>query len=274
MERHGADLEAEARKNEDDAEDQADVELTAEHLRDAREIGGAGEAVQQRDAIEQHARRKRAEDEIFEAGFARPFIGAHEASEHIGGKAVELEPDIERHQVARRGHDAHAERREQDKRWIFGAHPAVEKARRDDDADEARGIDQKLGKTAEAVDRQRAREDRRIDTEQRDDRCRGGGERQQRAELIEADIAVTEEGAEHQGDEPADRQDQFGPDEHQVGGHWTPPAWLDPWAGSPCGFAAFGLPAARCASPAGLAGARRATTVVTSPRIGARKLSG
>ena len=22
----------------------------------------------------------------------------------------------------------------------------------------------------------------------------------------------------------ADRQDQFGPDEHEIGGHWTPPA--------------------------------------------------
>src|SRR3546814_6641662 len=102
----------------------------------------------------------------------------------------------------------------------------------------------------------------------------GRGEREQRAQLVETDIAVTDEGAEHQRDQPADRQDQFGPDESEIGGHWTPPAWAEPWAVSPCAAAAFGLPAARCASPAGFAGASRATTVVTSPRIGARKLSG
>src|SRR3546814_9937192 len=118
MERHGTDLEAETREHEHDAENQPDVHLTAEHLGDAGEIGRPGEAVEQRDAIKQHARGERAEDEIFEPGFARPLVGAHEAGEHIGGEAVELEPDIERHQVARRRHDAHAERGEQDQRRI------------------------------------------------------------------------------------------------------------------------------------------------------------
>src|SRR3546814_5968819 len=71
MERHCADLEAETREHEHDAENQPDVRLTAEHLGDAGEIGRPGEAVEQRNAIEQHARRERAENEIFEAGFAR-----------------------------------------------------------------------------------------------------------------------------------------------------------------------------------------------------------
>src|SRR3546814_10347988 len=175
---------------------------------------------------------------------------------------------------SRRRHDAHAERGEQDQRRIFGAHSAAEKARRDHNADEAGGVDQQLGETAEAIDRERARKHRRLDPDQRDDGGRGGGEREQRAELVNADLPVAHEGAEHQRDQPADRQDQFGPDEHQVGGHWTPPAWAEPWADSPCAAAGVGLPAARCASPAGFAGAKRATTVVTSPRIGARKLSG
>src|SRR3546814_5439336 len=82
-------------------------------------------------------------------GLARPLGGGHEAGEHIGGEAVELEPDIERHQVARRRHDAHAERGEQDQRRIFGAHAAAEKARRDHTADEAGGVDQQLRETAE-----------------------------------------------------------------------------------------------------------------------------
>src|SRR3546814_6987547 len=64
MERHGADLEAETREHEHDAENQPDVHLTAEHLDDAGEIGRPGEAVEQRNAIEQHARRERAENEI------------------------------------------------------------------------------------------------------------------------------------------------------------------------------------------------------------------
>src|SRR3546814_8741799 len=71
MERHGADLEAETREHEHDAENQRDVHLTAEHLGDAGEIGRPGEAVEQRNAIEQHARRERAEYEIFADGFAR-----------------------------------------------------------------------------------------------------------------------------------------------------------------------------------------------------------
>src|SRR3546814_9506386 len=76
--------------------------------------------------------------------------------------------------------------------------------------------------------------DLRLDADQRDDRGSGRGEREQRAQLVETDIAVTDEGAEHQRDQPADRQDQFGPDESEIGGHWTPPAWAEPWAVSPC----------------------------------------
>src|SRR3546814_20340778 len=89
-----------------------------------------------------------------------------------------------------------AERGEEDQRRIFGTHPAVEEARRDDDADEAGGVDQQLRETAEAVDRERARKNRRLDADQRDDRGSGRGEREQRAQLVETDIAVTDEGAE------------------------------------------------------------------------------
>src|SRR3546814_10145049 len=72
---------------------------------DAREIGGARETIEQRDAEEQDARGERPEDEIFESRFARPVVAPHEAGEDVGREAVELEPDIERHQVARRSEE-------------------------------------------------------------------------------------------------------------------------------------------------------------------------
>ena len=75
VERHRRDLEGEADEQEHEAEDQADVLAGAGRaLRDGGDAGEArraGEAVDQRGAVEQHARRQRAEHEVLEAGLAR-----------------------------------------------------------------------------------------------------------------------------------------------------------------------------------------------------------
>src|SRR3546814_14941480 len=71
VEWHGTDLERQARDHEDDAEQQADIDLARHRRGDAREIGGARETIEQRDAEEQDARGERPEDEIFESRLDR-----------------------------------------------------------------------------------------------------------------------------------------------------------------------------------------------------------
>jgi hypothetical protein len=66
VERHRRDLEAEAANRKHEAEDQPDAAL-ARRLGDAGKRHVAGEAVNQRAAVQQHARRQRAEHEILEA---------------------------------------------------------------------------------------------------------------------------------------------------------------------------------------------------------------
>ena len=70
VERHGRDLEGEAGDHEDEAEDQAERRSAPESAAAiCGEADVAGEAVDQRGAVEQHARRQRAEDEVLQAGF-------------------------------------------------------------------------------------------------------------------------------------------------------------------------------------------------------------
>ncbi len=73
VERNGRNLEGKAGKDEDQSEDQAERRRARSRQcrGDLVEAGVAGEAVDQRHAIKQHARRQRAEDEILQAGFRR-----------------------------------------------------------------------------------------------------------------------------------------------------------------------------------------------------------
>jgi hypothetical protein len=72
VERHGRDLEGDAGEDEHQAEQLARGHaIAAERDGDFAEQGRAGEAVEQRHAVEQDAGGKRAEDEIFEACFRR-----------------------------------------------------------------------------------------------------------------------------------------------------------------------------------------------------------
>ena len=83
------------------------------------EAGLAGEAVDQRDAVEQHARRQRAEDEILEAGLGRAQTVAVDRGDDVERQRLQLEAEIERDQVVGRDHQHHAERGEQDEDRIL-----------------------------------------------------------------------------------------------------------------------------------------------------------
>ncbi len=159
VERHGADLEGQARQDEYDAEQGAGAEpfrarhLRADRLGDAAEQGGAGEAVKERDAVKQDAARQRAQHEIFEAGLGGAGVAALERGKDVGGEALQLEADIEGEEVAGRDHHAHADRRKQDQHRIFGAEVAVaaEPAHRRQHRDRGGEVDDDLRKGREAV---------------------------------------------------------------------------------------------------------------------------
>ena len=98
------------------AEDQADRDRRS---RDRRIARAAREAVDQRRAVKQQARRQRAEHEILEARFRRLQAVAPERGQHVGRQAQRLDADIERHQVVGRQHHARAQRAEHDQQRIL-----------------------------------------------------------------------------------------------------------------------------------------------------------
>ena len=119
MERHRGDLEAEAGEQKHQAEDQPDAAHLPPTLRDAGEADRAGEAVDQRRAVEQHSRRQRAEHEIFQPRFGRAQRVAVARGDHIERQAHQFEAEIERDQIVGRDQHQHAERREHDQHGIF-----------------------------------------------------------------------------------------------------------------------------------------------------------
>ncbi len=115
MEGDSRNLEGKASKHEDDAEDDADVHaLGGEDACNCREFDAAGEAVNERGAVKQHAGGKSAEDEIFEARFRGARIVAIDGRDDIERQALQLETHIERDEPVRRDHHEHAERRKDD----------------------------------------------------------------------------------------------------------------------------------------------------------------
>ena len=111
VERHGGNLEAEADEQEHQAEDQPDAGAVRGRLGDAGKADRAGEAVNQRGAVQQHAGRQRAEHEILQARFGRAHIVAVRGRHHVEWQAHQFEPEIERDQVGGRDQHHHAERR-------------------------------------------------------------------------------------------------------------------------------------------------------------------
>ena len=120
VERHGRDLEDEAGEHEDEAEHQPELPLRPRQRGgDGLEAGVAGVAVDQADAVEQDARRQRAEHEIFEARFRRAHGIAIDGGDDVERQRLQLEPEIERQHVVGRDHQEHAERRQHDQHRVL-----------------------------------------------------------------------------------------------------------------------------------------------------------
>ncbi len=245
---------------------------------DSGETGRAGEPVKQAHAEQQDARSKRAQHEILEARFRRTVVHPQERGHDVGREAIEFEADIQRQQVSRRDHHAHAERGEHDEQREFGAHrlEAVEERRRNDQRYASARIDQQLGERCEGVGAVLAakclglRPHRPAPQSGRDDE----GASRQRGNSGNRDGArrlVTAPRGDEQQHKSDHRKQRLGGDKAERTGeiHQCAPPW------AVCSSAAgLAPPAFTSASPLGLAWARRASSVAMSLRIGARKLSG
>ncbi|KAH2775502.1 hypothetical protein KXW38_001909, partial [Aspergillus fumigatus] len=103
-------------------EDEAEHDAGADGLgrgRDAGKADGAGESVDQRAAIEQHARGQCAQHEVFQARFGGLGVVAVGGGDHVERKAHQLQPEIQHDEIAGRDQHHHAKGREQDQDRIF-----------------------------------------------------------------------------------------------------------------------------------------------------------
>ena len=119
VERRGRDLEAEPDQEQRETDEQhAVVEQhdLREELRDPGEVRRAGRAVDERDAVEEHRRRERAEQEVLEAGLLRREPAAVERGEHVQRDRQDLERQEDGDEVVGRRHQHHAGGRAQHQR--------------------------------------------------------------------------------------------------------------------------------------------------------------
>ena len=127
--------------------------------RQAVERQRAGEAVDQRAAVEQQARGQRAEHEVLEPGLGRAGLVAVERGHHVERQALQLEREVERQQAVGRDHHQHADGREQRQHRELEALDALvaEEVGRHDQAERRPDQDQDLEVDREAVGRRTGR---------------------------------------------------------------------------------------------------------------------
>ena len=213
MERHQRHLEGETRRQEDEAEHDADRLMALKRLADADERNGAGEAVDQRRPIEKHAGRERAEHEIFEARLGGLRVVAVEGRDDVEREAHQLETQIERDQVAGRDQHQHPERRQHNQhRELELVDPLFAQEgdghhERHERADER----QRLHEAAEIVGHDRAVEaEDRVSLMGVADREQCEGQHRDGEAGHELGCLLAAEGADAQKRERADREDQIG----------------------------------------------------------------
>ncbi len=98
---------------------------------------GPGNSVQQRHAIQQHARRKRAEQKVLHRRFVRSLLAFGKRDEDVERQRHQFETDVERDEIVTAGNEHHADGREEHERVVFAVLFAfdIEKARGDADCE-------------------------------------------------------------------------------------------------------------------------------------------
>ena len=114
MERHGRNLESKAGNQEDKADQKTEIHSFPsgdEKTRQSVKIGCPREAIDKRHAIQQHTRRQRPQNKIFETGFGRAHAVPLESRRHVKRQTHQFNPEIHAHQVIGGNHHHHAQRR-------------------------------------------------------------------------------------------------------------------------------------------------------------------
>ena len=198
--------------------------FAAERLRDARERERAGRAVDERDPVDEDARRERAEDEVLRGRLEGLRLALEVAGEDVLRERHELERDDDRHEVRPGRHEEHADGREEDEAVVLAARVRrrADEPQREEDRHDRREDQEDLEVEAEAVEdehpaerrlRQRSGQPRRDDEEEarRDEGAdRGEGDR--------ALALAAAHGRREQQDESRRREEQLRQDEERVGG--------------------------------------------------------
>ena len=161
MEGHRRDLEGDADEEEHEPDSEADVvghRPRLGDLGDHGEVDRAGEAVDERAAVEQHAGRKRSQHEILEAGLAGADVVALDGGDDVERQALQLDAEEERDEVAGRDHQHHAESGEQQEHRVLEAQQlgAGEIAERHDENERRAGEHQELHEAGEGIGDERA----------------------------------------------------------------------------------------------------------------------
>ena len=190
---------------------------------DLADVRRSRDAVDQRHAVKQHARRKRAEQEVLHRRFVRLLLALRESNQHVERQRHQLETDVKRDQIVAAGDEHHADGGEENECVVFAVLFAfdIEKASRD--ADRERGGDQKdcFEEKCEAVDAHHAVESRRTAASshepplhrKRNKSERDTDEREVRRELA---LAIRQNHFHHQRHTRASSQDQLGRDQLQI----------------------------------------------------------
>src|ERR1700680_2804996 len=173
---------------------------------------GAGEAVDQRRSVEQHARRQRAKHEILQARLGRAQVVAVDGGDHIERQRHELEAKVERDQVAGRDHGHHAggggqnQHRELEAADVLAPHEIDGHEQRRGSADER----QELKEAAVAVDDEATAE--RLDALRRlqQHHERGADQDDHGEDVDGVDDLVATKDPEHQERERAAKQHELG----------------------------------------------------------------
>ncbi|MPN11423.1 hypothetical protein SDC9_158724 [bioreactor metagenome] len=121
MERHHTQLEADARHQENQAEQQhrAVCRLVVDSLRHAGELERTGGAIHHRHAIQQQAGSQRAQHEILHAGFGGARGIAIESNQRIQRERHHLQADVHRQHVVGGDHHHHAQRHQHGQQVIL-----------------------------------------------------------------------------------------------------------------------------------------------------------
>jgi hypothetical protein len=93
--------------------------LRRHRARNHRQVGAAGNAVEQRKSVGKDARRKCPQQQILQRRFVRAPVAAQKTHQNVGGNRHQLKPDKEQHDVDPRRHAHHTHHGKQQQRIVF-----------------------------------------------------------------------------------------------------------------------------------------------------------